>query len=61
MKKPFWCTLLSVLLAAALAAAVCYLVYRYRESIRALGYLVKDKLKKLPGALWGDDGDFEEI
>ena len=60
-KKSFWGTLLSVVLAAAVAAAVCYLLYHYRENVKAVLALAKEKGKKLLSSCCGEASDFADL
>ncbi len=60
-KKSFLKTLLTVVIAAAVAAALAYLVYCYRENIRAAYALAKEKGKKLLNACYEDISDFADL
>jgi len=60
-KKSFWGTLVSVVLAAALAAVVAYLLYYYRDNLRAIVNLVKEKGKKLLNSCCDEFSDFEDL
>ncbi len=60
-KKSFLGTLLTVVIAAAVAAALAYLAYYYRDSIRAAFSLAKEKGKKLLNACCEDFSDFADL
>ena len=61
-KKSFWCTLVSVVIAAAaVAAVVAYLIYHYRESIKSAVTLAKEKGKKLLNTCREDFSDFADL
>ncbi len=60
-RKSFWCTLISVVLAAAVAAVIAYLLYYYRDTVKAALSLAKEKGKKLLNSCCEDFSDFEDL
>ena len=60
-KKSFWITLASVAVAAILAAVIAYLLYYYRENVKAALSQAKEKGKKLLNSCCEDAGDFADL
>ena len=60
-KKSFLGMLLSAVIAAVVAAAIAYLVYYYRDNLRAFLAQVKAKGKKLLNSCCEDLSDFADL
>jgi 2-methylcitrate dehydratase PrpD len=50
-----------VVLAAAVAAVIAYLLYYYRDTVKAALSLAKEKGKKLLSSCCEDFSDFEDL
>ena len=60
-KKSFWITLASVAVAAILAAVIAYLLYYYRENVKAALSQEKEKGRKLLNSCCEDFSDFADL
>ena len=60
-KRSLLYTLLTVAIAAAAAAVIAYLVYRYRDSICSAFSRVKEKGRKLLNTCCEDFSDFADL
>jgi 2-methylcitrate dehydratase PrpD len=60
-KKSFWCTLLAVVLAAAAAAVIAWLLYCYRDAVKAALSQAKEKGKKLLNSCRDEFSDFADL
>ncbi len=60
-KKSFWITLASVAVAAILAAVIAYLLYYYRENVKAALSQAKEKGRKLLNSCCEDFSDFADL